>query len=162
MPNNPTPLPGTVQSAPPGLQGFDVNDTISAADAAKFKVAGYDFCCRYIPRGAGLSSAPSLTNVEAADILNAGLALMAVQHVAPDGWSPNTNLGTVYGSFAANYCSQKVGLPPGMNIWCDLEGIATGTPAADVIAYCQAWYIAVHTAGYVPGIYVGYDVILRF
>jgi len=85
---------------------------------------------------------------------------MAVQHVAPPGWSPNTNLGTLYGDYAAKYAAQVAGLPVGMNLWCDLEGIATGTAVADVVAYCQAWYHSVHTAGYVPGIYVGYDVVL--
>jgi GH25 family lysozyme M1 (1,4-beta-N-acetylmuramidase) len=54
-----------------------------------------------------------------------------------------------------------VQLPPGVNVWCDLEGVAAGTPVQDVIAYCQAWYYAVHHAGYLPGIYVGYDVILN-
>jgi len=46
MPNNPIPIPGTVQSAPPGLHGFDVNDTISAAQAANYKAARYGFCSR--------------------------------------------------------------------------------------------------------------------
>jgi hypothetical protein len=85
---------------------------------------------------------------------------MAVQHVSLPGWVPNTNLGTVYGNYAAVYAGTVVGLPKGMNIWCDLEGVAPGTPPADVIAYCQAWYHAVHTAGYVPGIYLGYDTML--
>jgi hypothetical protein len=75
------PLPGSVQPAPAGLSGFDINHVLTAEQALGFKNAGYAFCVRYLP-------------------------------------------------------------------W---------TAAADVIAYCQAWYIAVHSAGYVPGIYVGYD-----
>ena len=151
-------LPGTVQQAAAGLSGFDANQVLTANDAQALKNAGYDFCIRYIPRTANLQNG-NLTNREAADILNAGLALMAVQHVAMPGWAPNTSLGTAYGSYAATY-AQQVGLPAGINIWCDLEGVATGTPAADVIAYCQAWYVEVRTAGYVPGIYVGYDTML--
>jgi hypothetical protein len=153
------PLPGTVQQAAPGLTGFDINATVSAGNAQNFKAAGYDFCIRYIPRTAALA-AGNLTNDEAAGIINAGLALMAVQHVALPGWEPTAALGTAYGSYAAEYCSEIVGLPQGINIWCDLEGVAPGTGAADVIAYCQAWYHAVHAARYVPGIYVGYDVEL--
>lgn len=152
-------LPGTVKQAPAGLTGFDIDAPVSAAAALGFKNAGFDFCVRYIPRNANQPGG-NLTNAEALHILNAGLALMAVQHVANANWAPNTNLGTAYGNYGAYYAKQVVGLPPGMNIWCDLEGVAPGTPAANVIAYCQAWYHEVHTAGYVPGIYVGYDTIL--
>ncbi|MGZ3999723.1 MAG: DUF1906 domain-containing protein [Mucilaginibacter sp.] len=152
-------LPGTVKQATAGMTGFDINSIVSAADAQNFKAAGYDFCIRYIPRTAALA-AGNLTNDEAAGIINAGLALMAVQHVALPGWAPTAALGTTYGSYAAEYCSQVVGLPEGMNIWCDLEGVAPGTPATDVIAYCQAWYQAVSAAEYIPGIYVGYDTML--
>lgn len=47
-----------------------------------------------------------------------------------------------------------------MNLWCDLEGIKTGTSSQDVIAYCKAWYNAVNAAKYVPGLYVGADMYL--
>ena len=152
-------LPGTVQPAPAGLSGFDVNQVLTAGQALGFKNAGYDFCIRYVPRTSSLA-AGNLSNAEALAILGAGLALMPVQHVAEPGWQPTTNLGTAYGNFAAGYAAQVVNLPPGMNVWCDLEGVATGATAADVIAYCQAWYVAVHTAGYVPGLYVGYGTAL--
>ncbi|WP_183558627.1 DUF1906 domain-containing protein [Mucilaginibacter sp. SP1R1] len=148
-------LPGTVKQATPGLRGFDVNFILSATDAQHLKAAGYDFCIRYIPRNVNLLNG-NLTNSEALRILNAGLALMAVQHVALPGWVPSADLGTAYGNYAALYAKQVVGLPPGMNIWLDLEEVAQGTPAAGVIAYCNAWYKEVETAGYEPGIYVGY------
>jgi len=155
----PITLPGNVQQAPAGTLGFDANSVLSATNAQDLKNAGYDFCIRYIPRVASLA-AGNLTNAEALTILNAGLALMAVQHAALPGWAPNANLGTAYGSYAATYASQVVGIPQGVNIWCDLEGVAPGTAAADVIAYCQAWYDAVNSSGYVPGVYVGYDTML--
>src|ERR1700760_4986208 len=103
-------LSGTVQQGAAGLAGFDVNQVLSASQAQAFKDAGYDFCIRYIPRHDG-SSSGNLTYDEATDILNAGLALMAVQHVANDGWSPTADLGTAYGSYAASWCSDQVGLP---------------------------------------------------
>jgi hypothetical protein len=150
-------LPGSVQPAPAGLNGFDVNQVLTAEQAVGFKKAGCDFCIRYVPRTAAPALQPgNLTNAEALDILGAGLALMAVQHVARSPWQPNTNLGTAYGNFAASYAAQVVNLPPGMNIWCDLEMVPASVAAAHVIAYCQAWYYAVHAAGYVPGLYVGY------
>jgi len=152
-------LPGNIGEAPNGVAGFDVNQVLTEAQAQDFATAGYAFCIRYVPRKPQLQ-AGNLTHAESLDILNAGLALMAVQHVELPPWRPNTNLGTLYGQYAATYASDIVALPPGMNLWCDLEGIAPGTPVQDVIAYCQAWYYAVHHAGYIPGIYVGYDVIL--
>ncbi len=47
-----------------------------------------------------------------------------------------------------------------MNIWCDLEGVDTGTASSIVIDYCQAWYKAVAADGYVPGLYVGANCVL--
>lgn len=153
-----TTLPGTVKAAAPGLLGFDANTVISAAVAQQFKQNGYSFCGRYLALGNG-QGATDLSNAEAANIINAGLALIAVQHVRYEGWVPSAALGNTYGSNAASNAA-SVGLPKGMNIWCDLEGVATGTAAQSVIDYCQAWYAAVHAAGYVPGLYVGANCIL--
>jgi hypothetical protein len=151
----PLALPGTVQKAAAGLSGFDINSRVTTTQATGFKKVGYDFCIRYIPRTAKLIK-NNLTHAEALRILNAGLALMAVQHVALPQWVPSEALGTAYGAYAASYAKEVVGLPPGINIWLDLEEVDKDAPAADVIAYCQAWYAAVHAAGYVPGVYVGY------
>lgn len=157
-----SPLPGTPQAAAPGLKGFDTNTIITAAKAAQFKQSGYDFCIRYLSRATSQGGG-DLSNAEALNILNAGLALMAVQHVAanyPPGWAPTAALGTQYGTNAAGN-ARSVGLPAGINIWCDLEGVIPTTPAADVIAYCQAWHVAVKAAGYVPGLYVGVPCVLN-
>jgi hypothetical protein len=153
-----TTLPGTVKSAAPGLLGFDADTVISAAAAQQFKQNGYSFCARYLSLGNG-QNAGDLSNAEATSIINAGLALIAVQHVRAEGWVPAAALGSTYGNNAASNAA-SVGLPKGMNIWCDLEGIATGTAAQNVIDYCQAWYAAVNAAGYVPGLYVGANCIL--
>ena len=153
-----TQLPGTVQPAAPNLRGFDTNTVINAQQAAAFKTAGYSFCIRYLARNNGQGS-NDLSFNEASIILNAGLALSAVQHVLNPGWSPTATLGTTYGTNAATNAA-SIGLPKGMNLWCDLEGVATGTPAQQVIDYCTAWYNAVAAAGYVPGIYVGANCIL--
>lgn len=84
---------------------------------------------------------------------------MAVQHVPAAGWSPSAALGQSYGNNAANNAN-AVGFPPGVNIWCDLEGVNQTTPAQEVIDYCAAWFAAVSAAGYVPGLYVGDSVVL--
>lgn len=148
-------LPGTVKQAAPGLTGFDVNSVLTAAQALTLKNDGYTFCIRYIPRTPDLVRG-NLSNAEALHILNAGLALMAVQHVAQPGWQPSASLGTQYGNYAGVYAKEIVGLPSGVNIWLDMEEVAQSAPEADVIAYCQAWYNAVNEAGYTPGVYVGY------
>jgi len=101
----------------------------------------------------------NLTFAEGTAILNAGLALMVVQHTRPEGWAPTGDLGTSDGAYAVKYATE-VGLPQGINMWCDLEVVARGTTAADVIAYCQEWYKTVNAGGYVPGLYVGYGIVL--
>ncbi len=150
-------LPGTVVAAPPGAPGFDCNTVLTASSAASFVDAGFDFAVRYVPRtfvATPGNAQGNLTTSEAEAILGAGLALMVVQHVASAGWTPSQSLGDSYGSYAvAN--AQEIGLPPGMILWVDLEGVASGTPTSTTTAYCQAWADHVSAAGYVPGVYIG-------
>jgi Domain of unknown function (DUF1906) len=158
--NNKIPqLPGTVQNANSNLKGFDTDTVLSASQAAYFKSNGYSFCIRYLSLGNGQQSGDLSFN-EANNILNAGLALSAVQHVPYAGWHPTASLGNTNGENAASNAS-SIGLSIGMNIWCDLEGVASGTLAQDVIDYCNAWYKAVNNGGYIPGIYVGANCILN-
>src|SRR5690349_1245281 len=152
-------LPGQVKSAPPNSKGFDANTRItSAAVAQAFRQSGYRFCLRYVShnpqQGAG-----DLSTAESLHILQGGLALMSVQHVRKADWVPSQGLGTQDGEFAAEH-TDAIGFPPGVNVWCDLECVANGVGAQDVVDYCNAWYDAVHTAGFVPGIYVGANAIL--
>ncbi|HEU0014907.1 MAG TPA: DUF1906 domain-containing protein [Longimicrobium sp.] len=147
-------LSGTVQPAPAGARGFDANTPISASTAAAFVSAGYRFCLRYVGRTQMASY--DLTASEAQTILDSGLALMTVQHVLNPGWTATGSLGTEYGTNAAAF-TKAIGFPPGVNVWCDLESVSTSCPASDVTAYCNNWYTAVAAAGYVPGLYVGYQ-----
>lgn len=146
-------LSGSIQKAPAGVRGFDANTPISSQAAADFLSAGFRFCLRHVGRVQMASH--DLSTDEAEGILAAGLALMPVQHVPNPGWAPTAALGAEYGQNAAAF-SRQIGFPPGVNVWCDLESVASHTAAADVIAYCNAWYDAVAAAGYVPGLYVGY------
>jgi hypothetical protein len=100
-----------------------------------------------------------LTTSEANDILNAGLALMAVQHPRNPGWRPTGALGTSDGRNAVNN-ARSVGFPPGVNVWVDLEGVDAKSSIPDVIAYCNNWTDHVQTAGYRPGIYVGSNALM--
>jgi len=96
-----------------------------------------------------------LSKSEAEAILGAGLALMAVQHVDGAGWLPSRALGRRHGQ-AAMGNARAVGLPVGVCLWLDLEGVASGTPASDVTDYCDAWREQVTVADYYrAGLYVG-------
>ena len=150
-------LPGLIEGATSFAPGFDSDTAITAAAAQQFFAVGYKFCVRYL--SLGQQRPGDLSTQEALDILNSGLALMPVQHVRPPGWSPSQDLGRQDGEQAvAN--AQLVGLPPGVNVWLDLEGVGSGVSAQDVSDHCKAWFEAVTAAEYVPGIYVGASAIL--
>lgn len=117
--------------------------------------AGFTFAIRYLSRGTPEEEG-DLDAQEVSDILGAGLALMAVQHVQNAGWVPSQELGAQYGQAAATN-AQAAGLAPGVTLWLDLEGVASDTPADTIGQYCNAWFQAVSAGGYRPGLYVGAD-----
>jgi glycoside hydrolase-like protein len=152
------PLPGSVVSGPPGHHGIDCNTALTAANCAAMKAQGYSFCIRYVSRHATLAS-NDLSTAEANRILNAGLALMPVQHVALAGWAPSGALGTTNGQYAVTHV-RNLGFPPGVNVWLDLEGVKSSVTHASVIDYCNAWFAEIKSANFIPGVYVGSGAIL--
>lgn len=147
-------LAGHVFSAPDGVRGFDTAETVTARSALAFHRRGYRFCVRYVRRDRPHASALRIS--EAKSLLSVGIGLMIVQYVESDtAWTPSAAKGTRNGEVAAGEC-EKLGLPWGVTVWCDLEGVAPGTPSQRVIDYCNAWHMAVSSAGFVPGVYVGY------
>lgn len=147
-------LNGHLYTAPAGIKGFDANAVLTAAALDAFLEAGYVFVVRYVRREA--FHAFDLTIDEAERILAAGLALMCVQHVeSADSWIPARQKGAANGATAAGEAT-RCGMPPGSMVWCDLEGVAPGTPPEMVIDYCNQWHAAVAGAGFLPGLYVGW------
>jgi hypothetical protein len=147
-------LPGHIFTAPDGVRGFDTAETVTPNAAKAFRRAGYRFCVRYVRRDKPHASALSVR--EATSLLNVGIGLMLVQYVESDtAWIPSAVKGTTNGTVAASEAA-KLGVPWGVTVWCDLEGVKPGTPAQKVIDYCNRWHAAVSSAGYVPGVYVGY------
>lgn len=141
-------------AVPAGLRGFDANCTISPQAAKTFYDHGYRFAVRYLPRVVAKSS--DLSAQEVSDLLEAGLGVMAVQHVeSASSWDPTATKGLQYGLVAVREAF-RVGLLPGTTVWLDLEGVSAGTPAQIVIDYCNDWYTAVSAAGFLPGLYVGW------
>lgn len=147
-------LSGTAQAAPAGVKGFDANVIITPDQANAFWNAGFRFAIRYVGRTQMASH--DLAADEAEMLLSKGFGLMAVQHVLGGEWMATGDLGTEYGTNAARF-SQQIGFPPGVNVWLDLESVSTQAATADVEAYCRNWYAAVAAAGYVPGVYVGWQ-----
>lgn len=158
-------LAGKVTAANAGAMGFDTAVPLTAKTAKAYFDKGYRFCIRYVSRTDKSRAAndrkglDDLSEAEGNLILGAGLALMVVQHVAATGWVPTEALGQAYGAKAAEF-SRAAGLPSGVNVWLDLEDIPRGTPHADICAYSNAWFAQVKAAGYVPGVYVGFNVWL--
>ena len=146
------PLPGSVFAAPPGVQGFDANSVLNRRTCETATARGFEFCIRYVSRQ-DVQPKGDLSEAEARTILDAGLALMPVQHVAAENWSPSQALGARNGKDAAKHARQ-IGFPEGVNVWLDLEGAKASTTHETMIAYCNAWFAEVEGAGFVPGVYV--------
>lgn len=147
-------LPGHIFTAPDGVRGIDTTERITRSTAAALHSHGYRFCVRYVRRDKPHASA--LNPVEARTLLDSGLGLMLVQYVESESaWIPSAAKGTANGSVAAAEAA-KLGVPWGVTIWCDLEGVKVATARQRVIDYCNRWHVAVSGAGYVPGLYVGY------
>lgn len=146
---------GIVTNAGVGQVGFDTASTVTQAALQAAKQRNYTFAIRYVRRQVAHDG--DLTQAEAQMILDAGLSLMAVQYVeSENAWTPSAAKGTQNGNNGVAY-ARSIGLPPGINLWCDLEGVAAGTPSSQTDAYCRAWYAAVQAGGYVPGLYVGWS-----
>ncbi|MGH7602906.1 MAG: glycoside hydrolase domain-containing protein [Gemmatimonadaceae bacterium] len=147
-------LPGHVFTAPDGVIGFDSAESVSPGAAADFRRRGYRYCVRYVRRDKPHASALSAN--EARSLLSVGIGLMLVQYVESDtSWIPSGTKGTTNGRVAASEAT-KLGVPWGVTVWCDLEGVARGTASQKVIDYCNNWHHSVSSAGYLPGLYVGY------
>ena len=129
--------------------GVDTIATLSSTNAAAFKNSGYSFVVRYLG---------SLSSAELDNILNSGLALMPVSYSRAGGWVPSAALGTSDGLNMVKDL-KALGLPTGITVWCDLEGM--GGVANDTIIYAEAWGACVGAAGYIPGVYVGAGIPLN-
>ncbi len=140
-------LPGHIFTAPDGVRGLDTTEQISPKIAATLRTHGYRFCVRYVRRDKPHLSA--LNSSEAKTILDAGLGLMLVQYVESEtSWIPEASKGTTNGKVAAAEAA-RLGMPWGVTVWCDLEGVRPGTPRQLIIDYCNRWHAAVSAAGFV-------------
>jgi hypothetical protein len=148
-------LQGRILQAPAGLIGFDTTDRLNPATAKQYFNKGYRYCVRYLSHNKNAKSHyDDLSADEAQAILDSGMALFAVQHPLRSGWVPTARLGHTFGANAAAYAGDA-GLPAGVNVFLDLEGVKNGVSASDVIDFCNAWFAEVEGVGYETGVYVG-------
>jgi Domain of unknown function (DUF1906) len=140
--------------------GFDSSNALNPIQAKQYFNKGYRFCVRYVSHSnSGSGSFVDLSQDEGQGILDAGLALMVVQHPLASGCEPSGSLGQDFGAIAAAK-SGAAGVPPGTNIWLDLEGVKPGVAASDVISFCNSWFSEVESVGYATGVYIGASPIL--
>ena len=141
-----------VEQAPlhtPKIIGFDTIARLEPAAAGRLAAAGLAFAVSYVSLREGGPGPLDAAHVEL--LAGAGLRVMPVQFARTSGWSAKS--GQADGAAAARN-ALAVGLPPGVTLWCDLEG---AIPSADIaIAYANAWVEAATAAGAEdPGLYVG-------
>ncbi len=144
----------SIASIDAGVRGFDCNSRLTPKTAAVFKEHGYAFAIRYVPRLTPHDN--DITPDEAGVIKAVGLGLMIVQHVESPGWIPTPEKGTAYGETAVEHC-RAIGYAPGASVWLDVEEVARGVPTYAITGYCNRWYDVVRAAGYLPGVYVGWN-----
>lgn len=145
---------GVAIAAPGGIKGFDCNTFVSTDSGRALHALGHRFALRYVRRLQPRSN--DLSTAEIENLFKAGLALMPVQHVESESsWLPSDEKGRMFGDNAASSCL-ALGIPKGVTVWLDLEGVATGTPAEAIVRYCNLWFQRVAAVGYQPGLYVGW------
>lgn len=144
----------SIRTLEAGARGIDCNTELTAGTVRAIADHGYQFVLRYVPRVTTRHG--DLTASELDLIRDAGLGVMAVQHVEPGEWYPTGLKGIVYGTTAAKRCL-TLGVARGTSVWCDLESVAKDAAPVDVIAFCNQWEKPVKDAGYRPGLYVGWQ-----
>lgn len=148
----------TILVSNPGAWYADTDTQLSNSQCIQLKAAGFIGVIRYLSRFAGQASG-DLGKSEMANIFGAGLSLGAVQHCPKPGWAPTIDLGSSYGINAVHNAT-SLGLETGMTIWLDWEGALRATLASQAIGYINQWAKTVASAGYRPGLYVGFNQIL--
>ena len=135
----------------------DTNQKVSVNLASQVAAIGYKSVIRYLPLP-GVDPKGDIDAAEIDAILNAGLAVLLVQHVRFAGWNPAKFSGKTDALEAIEF-AQAAGYLQGAHIYLDLEGIS-GTSAATK-QFAEDWSAAVVQTGFSAGCYVGFNVPLN-
>jgi Domain of unknown function (DUF1906) len=138
-----------------GAQCFDTDTVLTPIAAKALAALSYVCAIRYVSRTTP-NNIGDISAGELATIMEAGMALMLVQHCPPAYWTPSAALGAQYGTVAAANAA-SVGYPQGATLWLDLENMRPGCGDAAIIAYVNAWCRGASAAGFVPGLYFSAD-----
>ncbi len=143
---------GGAENAIQAMSGFSYDKRLSAMQAGQFYTYGYRFCLRgfYTDHN---KIQKNLNHEEVVNVLNSGMAIMPVQHINKLDWKPSAELARVHGEQVAKD-AKALGMPAGLNLWCNITGLAGDVSIQDVIIYCNHWYDAVMEQGYVPALFV--------
>lgn len=138
-----------------GAVGFDTLTPITApmiAALRKYQLpgtrTGFTFLVRYLE---------NLTLAELTMVLAAGFGMVFVGESRPNGYIPSAGAGSADGLRELNRV-RALGLPSGITVGCDLEGM--GGTAQDTIAYANAWADVIRPASDIAMAYVGAGVPL--
>jgi hypothetical protein len=136
-------------------QSFDVDQILSLEEAKAFVAAGYLGVGRYFPH-VPTSKVGNLTTAEMKNLITAGLSVFVVQHCPLPNWMPTGELGTEYAKYGGSYLNWQE-YPKGAIAFLDLEMVSKEATATAIIEYCNNWFDGITAAGFVPGIYIGYQ-----
>jgi hypothetical protein len=118
---------------PSGSRGIDTVSTLTPEQCAWLKAERYDFVVRYVT---------SLGAIERDAILRAGLALGLVTYA--HSYDPKDEIAAI----------QRLGIPPGTDIWLDVED--DRLDAVTLSQRISSWATAIKQGvGCIPGVYVG-------
>jgi hypothetical protein len=139
---------------------YDTSSYVTPSAATALYAAGYRLAFRYARRDKKVNLIPdtsqpvSLSIRERDELLATGFKLSLVQF-ASLSLVPSAATGAQAGSAMA-YNAQQLGFLPGNMLWCDVEWAQVPVGGATaVMAYINAWALAVVNFGFACGCYVG-------
>lgn len=134
------------QVAQAGDLCIDADEPLDQTACTLFRSRGIRGVWRYLS---------DLTAAEVTTIISSGLILYFVNHSRLPGWIPSAAEGAADAKTdIANL--QKLGVPAGVHMCFDLEGVGGGVASVtSLVAHLDAYASAIIAAGYTPALYVG-------
>ena len=137
-------------------KGIDTAAKISARAAKTLRSEGFSFVARYLVPNTGGTAWKALTAAEAADIRDAGLAILLCWETTADRMKGGYDVGHVDGA-AARQLAQDMGIPAGTVVYFAAD---YAVPESDYEAVYQYLYAASHSVyPYRAGLYGSENIV---
>ncbi|MCL2450879.1 MAG: DUF1906 domain-containing protein [Polyangiaceae bacterium] len=146
------------RTATPG-PWFDVYPCLTRSQADAFKARGMVGVFRYGPLPKN-STTSDLSREELAMLVDVGLEVGLVQHPRLPKYNELKSHSGVADAITVGRYAVSVGVPAGVHVFLDLEGVRDSSPA-EVAEYCNDWATAIGQIGFRCGLYVGFDAVLN-